>query len=121
MKLPSGLRPAVRFNTLHLENLGIALRRKPWLLNLDMIVLSDSGGVYDALFLVGRSALWDAKVPKTRSPYQPKSTIAGDRDVKMSANGSDSTFNTRKVTKGPVSKLADHRGEWKSSKSGLYA
>ena len=60
-----------------------------------MIVLSDSGGVYDALFLVGRSALWDAKVPKTRSgPCQPESTIVGDRDVKMSANESDSAFNT---------------------------
>ena len=87
-----------------------------------MIVLSDSGGVYDALFLVGRSALRDAKVPKTRSgPCQPESTIVGDRDVKMSANESDSAFNTRKVTKGAVSKLADCWGEWKSSKSGLYA
>jgi exosome complex component RRP42 len=37
------------------------------LLNLDLIVLSDSGNIYDAMFMAARAALWDTKVPRTRS------------------------------------------------------
>jgi exosome complex component RRP42 len=98
--------------SLHPKNLGIIPRRKSWLLNLDLIVLSDSGNVYDALFLAARSALWDTKVPKTRSvQYQPKSNVAGDQDVEMSADGSGSIFNTREVTKAADFELADYWDE----------
>jgi exosome complex component RRP42 len=98
--------------SLHPQNLGIIPRRKSWLLNLDLIVLSDSGNVYDALFLAARSALWDTKVPKTRSvQYQPKSNISGDQDVEMSADGSGSVFNTREVTKAADFELADYWDE----------
>ena len=82
--------------SLHPKNLGIISRRRSWLLNLDVIVLSDSGNVYDALFLAARSALWDTKVPKTRSvQYQPKSNAVGGQDVEMSADGSGSLFSTK--------------------------
>ena len=98
--------------SLHPKNLGIIPRRKSWLLNLDVMVLSDSGNVYDALFLAARSALWDTKVPKTRSvQYQPKSNVAGDQDVEMSADGSGSIFNTREVTKAADFELADYWDE----------
>ena len=98
--------------SLHPKNLCIIPQRKSWLLNLDLIVLSDSGNVYDALFLAARSALWDTKVPRTRSvQYQPKSNTAGDQDVEMSADGSGSVFNTREVTKAADFELADYWDE----------
>ena len=98
--------------SLHPKNLGIIPRRKSWLLNLDVMVLSDSGNVYDALFLAARSALWDTKVPKTRNvQYQPKSNILGDQDVEMGADGSGSAFNTRDVAKAADFELADYWDE----------
>ncbi|PPQ74322.1 hypothetical protein CVT26_004241, partial [Gymnopilus dilepis] len=53
--------------SLHPNNLTILPSKKSWLLNLDLVVLSDEGNVYDALFLAARAALWDTKVPRTRS------------------------------------------------------
>ena len=98
--------------SLHPKNLGVIPRRKSWLLNLDVIVLSDSGNVYDALFLAARSALWDTKVPKTRSvQYQPKSNILGDQDAEMSADGSGSIFNTREVAEAADFELMDYWDE----------
>ena len=98
--------------SLHPKNLGIIPRRKSWLLNLDLMVLSDSGNIYDALFLAARSALCDTKVPKTRSvKYQPKSNTIGDQDVEMSADGSGSVFNTREVTTAADFELADYWDE----------
>lgn len=98
--------------SLHPKNLGIIPQRKSWLLNLDLMVLSDSGNVYDALFIAARSALWDTKVPRTRSvQYQPKSNIASDQDVEMAADGSGSIFNTREVTRAADFELADYWDE----------
>jgi exosome complex component RRP42 len=58
--------------SLHPSNLGILPGKKSWLLNLDLIVLADAGNVYDALFMAARAALWDTKVPRTRSvEYKP--------------------------------------------------
>lgn len=48
-------------------NLGIIPGRKAWLLTLDLMVLSDAGNVYDALFMAARAALWDTHVPRTRA------------------------------------------------------
>ncbi len=48
-------------------NLGIIPGRKAWLLTLDLMVLSDAGNVYDALFMAARAALWDTRVPRTRA------------------------------------------------------
>lgn len=95
--------------SLHPRNLGIIPRRRSWLLNLDAIVLSDSGNVYDALFLAARSALWDTKVPKTRSvQYQPKSNVLSDQDVEMTADGSGSIFDTTKAADAADFELADY-------------
>ena len=98
--------------SLHPKNLGIIPRRRSWLLSLDAIVLSDSGNVYDALFLAARSALWDTKVPKTRGvQYQPKSNVLSDQDVDMSADGSGSIFNTKGMTNAADFELADYWDE----------
>ena len=98
--------------SLHPTNLGIIPRRKSWSLNLDAVVLSDSGNVYDALFLAARSALCDTKVPKTRSvQYQPKSNVLSDQDAETSADGSGSIFNTRKAANAADFELADYWDE----------
>jgi exosome complex component RRP42 len=67
-------------------NLGIVPRRKAWLLTLDLIVLSDAGNVYDALFMAARAALCDTHVPRTRAvEYRPDEREGGrdegDMDV----------------------------------------
>lgn len=70
--------------SLHPENLGIIRGRKAWTCYLDVIVLSDAGNVWDAIWLGARAALWDTKVPRTRS-IEYKATkrgkAAGDMDV----------------------------------------
>jgi exosome complex component RRP42 len=68
-------------------NLGIIPGRKAWLLTLDLMVLSDAGNVYDALFMAARAALWDTHVPRTRAvEYRPdkkgrEKGVGGDMDV----------------------------------------
>ncbi|KAJ3792290.1 ribosomal protein S5 domain 2-type protein, partial [Lentinula aff. detonsa] len=70
--------------SLHPKNLSIIPRKKSWLLNLDLLVTADAGYIYDALFMAARAALWDTKVPRTRSvEYKsPKSlsSALGDMD-----------------------------------------
>lgn len=48
------------------SNLAILPGQKAWCLNLDLIVLSDAGNIYDALFIVAKAALSDTRVPITR-------------------------------------------------------
>jgi exosome complex component RRP42 len=64
------------------------------------LILSDAGNIHDALFLAARAALWDTKVPKTRSvEYKaPKNSISGsttnegdDMDVDTTATSGFST------------------------------
>lgn len=64
-------------------NLGIIPGRKAWLLTLDLMVLSDAGNVYDALFMAARAALWDTHVPKTRAVEyrRDKAKDGSDMDV----------------------------------------
>ena len=48
------------------------------MLHLDVVVLVDSGNVYDAVFMAARAALWDTKVPRTRSvEYKAKKGAVG--------------------------------------------
>jgi exosome complex component RRP42 len=64
--------------SLHPKNLGILAGKKAWVLHLDLVVLVHSGNVYDALFMAARAALWDTKVPRTRSvEYKAKKEVAG--------------------------------------------
>ena len=52
--------------------------KKAWVLHLDIVVLVDSGNVYDAVFMAARAALWDTKVPRTRSvEYKAKKGVVG--------------------------------------------
>lgn len=83
--------------SLHPHNLTIIPRRKSWLLNLDAVILSDSGNVVDALFMAARAALWDTKVPRTRAvEYRApearklsKEEIPGAMDVDETTSGFD--------------------------------
>jgi len=61
------LHDVLSHSSLRPPNLGIIPGRKAWLLTLDLMVLSDAGNVYDALFMAARAALWDTHVPKTRA------------------------------------------------------
>ncbi|ETW76516.1 hypothetical protein HETIRDRAFT_455057 [Heterobasidion irregulare TC 32-1] len=61
------LQQILAHSSLRPSNLGILHAKKAWLLVLDFVVLSDCGNVYDALFVAARAALWDTKVPRTRS------------------------------------------------------
>jgi exosome complex component RRP42 len=63
-------------------NLGIIPGRKAWLLTLDLMVLSDAGNIYDALFMAARAALWDTRVPRTRA-------VEYRRDKKGGGKGGD--------------------------------
>jgi exosome complex component RRP42 len=48
-------------------NLVVIPGWKVWRVQLDLLVISDAGNAYDALFLAARAALWDTKVPRTRA------------------------------------------------------
>jgi exosome complex component RRP42 len=62
-------------------NLGIVPGRKAWLLALDLMVLSDAGNVYDALFMAARAALCETRVPRTRAvEYCPDQKGGGVRN-----------------------------------------
>jgi exosome complex component RRP42 len=101
------LHQSLSHSSLHPPNLGIIPRKKSWLLNLDIMVLSDSGNIYDALFMAARSALWDTKVPRTRSvQYQVKKksnngsgavASTGEHDLDMDEQESPSGFVTRQI------------------------
>jgi exosome complex component RRP42 len=101
------LHQTLSHHSLHPQNLRIIPHKKSWLLNLDVIVLSDSGNVYDAMFRAARAALWDAKVPRTRSvEYKPRKpgTIGngtGERDMDVDVqeqSGFDTRPHTNKAT-----------------------
>lgn len=60
---------------------------KSWRLSLDLLVLSSSGNVLDALFLAARAALADTRVPRTREVvYRTPglgTTSRGGKDAEM--------------------------------------
>ncbi|KAG1854714.1 ribosomal protein S5 domain 2-type protein [Suillus tomentosus] len=68
--------------TIRPTNLGIIPGMKSWLLNLDIIVFSDAGNIFDAIFMAARAALWDTKVPITKSvQYRAKKGETQAMDV----------------------------------------
>jgi len=78
------------------SNLSILPGKRSWLLNLDCIVLSDAGNIYDALFIAARAALWDTRVPSTRPiEYKTPQKLSGDvmdesgLDTRTAANAAD--------------------------------
>ena len=111
------------------SNLSILPGKKSWLLHLDLIVLSDSGNVFDALFIAAKAALWDTKVPRTRivghrasGGNEPEhktkssggimgSTVKGsDMDVDLDGD-LESSFDTRQLQLAMDFELDDYWGE----------
>jgi len=95
-------------------NLGIIPGRKAWLLTLDLMILSDAGNIYDALFMAARAALWDTRVPRTRAiEYRPDKKEGGasgkNREEMDVDSGPQSGLDTRK-SKAPATdfELEDH-------------
>ncbi|KAL0570214.1 hypothetical protein V5O48_011751 [Marasmius crinis-equi] len=110
---------ALSHPSLHPANLGILPRKKSWLLALDIVVSADAGNVYDALFMGARAALWDTKVPRTRSiEYKTKKGGQGTKDATSGGSGdmdvdedTSSGFDTRKVAGAIDFELPDYWDE----------
>lgn len=109
--LTSILQETLSHPTLQPSNLIILPKKKGWLLHLDLLVLSDSGNILDALFLASAAALQNTRVPRTRSiEYKAIRKAEGDRllgeDVKT-----ESGLDTR-TPKAPVDfELVDYWDE----------
>lgn len=93
------LQQTVAHPSLHPPNLTIIPGRRAWLLNLDVVILADSGNVVDALFMAARAALWDTKVPRTRpvayqAPSASKNAPKENQDS-MDVDQGTSGFDTR--------------------------
>lgn len=76
------------------SNLTILPGKKAWIAHLDLLILSDSGNILDALFLASAAALHDTRVPRTRSvEYKVIAKSSADRlaseDVTMVESGLD--------------------------------
>lgn len=107
---------------LHPPNLGILRGKKSWVLHLDAVVLYDEGNTYDALFMAARAALWDTKVPRTRSvEYQARKsgTTKGNGNETGGKGGGDmdvdeevvSGFDTRQIQTATDFELPDYWDE----------
>jgi exosome complex component RRP42 len=107
---------------LHPPNLGILRGKKSWVLHLDAVVLYDEGNAYDALFMAARAALWDTKVPRTRSvEYQARKsgTTKGNGNESGEKGGGDmdvdeevvSGFDTRQIQTATDFELPDYWDE----------
>ncbi|CAK5263680.1 unnamed protein product [Mycena citricolor] len=112
------LHQALTHPSLHPSNLGILPGKRSWLLNLDCVVLADSGNVYDALFMASRAALWDCKVPRTRAvefkapaganpPPAESGQMAMDSDAPVPQSG----FDTRAIARAVDFELPDYWDE----------
>ena len=91
------LNDVLSHSSLRPPNLGIIPGRKAWLLTLDLMVLSDAGNIYDALFMAARAALWDTRVPRTRAvEYRPDKKDKGGNDMMDVDPESQSALDTRR-------------------------
>lgn len=102
--------------SLHPSNLGILPRKKSWLLSLDVTILSDAGNAYDVMFMAARAALWDTKVPVTRSVQyggRKQTTVAptGEESMDVDENGQQSGFDTRHMPTATDFELPDYWDE----------
>ncbi|KAJ7628383.1 ribosomal protein S5 domain 2-type protein [Roridomyces roridus] len=101
------------------KNLGILPGKKSWTLYLDSVVLTDSGNTYDALFMAARAALWDCKVPRTRSVEYKAPTAApgskaaesGQMDVDLDVSVQKSGFDTMAISHAVDFELPDYWDE----------
>ncbi|KAI0034845.1 ribosomal protein S5 domain 2-type protein [Vararia minispora EC-137] len=117
------LHEVISHPSLRPSNLSILRDLKSWLLNLDILVLSDAGNIYDALFVAAQAALWDTKVPRTRtveySAATSKARVAlggsGDMDVD---SVEQSGFNVRDVKTAADFELEDYWDEGEPLRGG---
>ena len=104
------LHQALSHPTLRPSDLGILPKKKSWLLHLDVTILSDSGNAFDVMFMAARAALWDTKVPRTRSIQyagrQETRPPDDSMDVDVNTAGT-SGFDTRKVATATDFELTD--------------
>ena len=109
----TALNQVISHPSLHPKNLGILPHKKSWLLNLDLVVLSDAGNVYDAMFMAARAALWDTKVPVTRAvQYTANSGNATKpADEKLDSEETLSGFDTRQIPSATDFDLPDYWDE----------
>ena len=111
------LHQTISHSSLHPNKLGILPKKKSWLLNLDLVILSDSGNTYDAIFVAARAALWDTKVPVTR-PVQYKAKTGAyashsSADAMDTSEGgiTHSGFDTRQIPAATDFELPDYWDE----------
>ncbi|EIN04125.1 ribosomal protein S5 domain 2-like protein [Punctularia strigosozonata HHB-11173 SS5] len=107
------------------SNLTIIPNKKSWVAHLDCVLRSDGGNALDALFVAARAALWDTKVPRTRSvEYKAHGRGAGAgaakgddtaaMDVEGAAAGENedaSGFDTRQILRATDFELPDYWDE----------
>ncbi|PFH49152.1 hypothetical protein AMATHDRAFT_148241 [Amanita thiersii Skay4041] len=105
------LHQTLAHHSLHPNNLGILPGKKSWLLHLDLIVLSDAGNVFDAIFMSARAALWDTRVPRTRRiTYRARKDHA-EGQYHIDADENFSGFDTRRLAKATDFELSDYWDE----------
>ncbi|KAF9220578.1 ribosomal protein S5 domain 2-like protein [Gyrodon lividus] len=65
--LTTALESVLSHPSLRPGNMSIVPGKKAWVARLDAVVFADGGNIVDCLMLASRAALWDTKVPRTRS------------------------------------------------------
>lgn len=99
--------------------LTIVPRKKSWLLNIEALVLADCGNVFDAILIAIHGALWDLRIPRTRSV---EFEARGDRDEAGNQDSMKTLLKQRrKVTTGAEFDLEDYwdEGEHLRNRSAL--
>lgn len=117
--LSSLLHQTLSHPSLHPRNLTILKSKKSWLLNLDVLVLSDAGNILDAMFMASRAALWDTRVPRTRgveykAPTRKDTGKREEMDVDEDEHENaqkQSGFDTRVLPKATDFELPDYWDE----------
>ena len=114
------LQESLSHASLRPKNLTILPGKKSWLLHLDLLVLSENGNIYDALFLAALAALRDTRVPKTRSIEYKTQGRGGSRAIDRML-GDDtkeqeqaSGFDTMAIKKATDFELIDYWDEGES-------
>src|SRR5258706_13341491 len=68
------------------SDLSILHGKKSWLLNLDAVILSDTGNIYDVMCMACRAALFDTRIPRTRAVAYQTTQMRDPTDVEMEDN-----------------------------------
>ena len=88
------------------SDLSILHGKKSWLLNLDAVILSDTGNIYDVMFMACRAALFDTRIPRTRAVEYQTTQMSDPTDVEMEDNFK-AALRTRKQNRAADFELED--------------